>query len=180
MIMRLPRQTMAGLLAITMAFAGTVGSGAVAQSPSTGPVTNLPMPRFVSMKAAEANIRRGPSMTHRVDWVFRHQGQPLIITAEYGHWRRVVDRDGVGGWVHYALLSGTRTVIVDGEMVNLHAQPSLTATVKARAEQGVIARLGDCEDDWCQIRAGGNRGWVQIGEIWGRDVDLGVPTAAAQ
>ncbi|OSP56056.1 SH3 domain-containing protein [Pseudoruegeria sp. SK021] len=137
-----------------------------------GPETNQPMPRFVSLKANEANIRRGPSMTHRVDWVFNHPGQPLIVTAEYGHWRRVMDRDGFGGWVHYALLSGTRTVTVDVDMIDLRAQPSLTATVKAKAQRGVIAKLGDCADGWCQIRAGGQRGWVEAKDLWGLELPI--------
>jgi len=33
-------------------------------------------------------------------------------TAEYEHWRRVEDQDGAGGWVHYSLLSGVRSVLV--------------------------------------------------------------------
>lgn len=48
-------------------------SGVVVAETKRGPVTNLPMPRFVSMKAAEGNVRRGPSLTHRVDWVFKHE-----------------------------------------------------------------------------------------------------------
>lgn len=148
-----------------------------AAAQQVGPETGLPIPRFVSMKASEANIRRGPSMTHRVDWVFRHQGLPLIVTAEYGHWRRVVDRDGAGGWVHYAMLSGTRTVIVDAEMALLRAKPNATAPVRAQAERGVIARLEDCADAWCEIKAGGRSGWVPQDELWG--VTLGpVQTAA--
>ena len=40
-----------------------------------------------------------------------------MITAEYGHWRRVQDRDGAGGWMHYTLLSGVRTAIVEADML---------------------------------------------------------------
>ena len=69
-----------------------------------GSVTNLPIPRFVSIKSDECNVRRGPSLSHKIDWVFTRKGMPVEITAEYGHWRRVRDRDGVGGWVHYSLL----------------------------------------------------------------------------
>jgi SH3-like domain-containing protein len=136
---------------------------------SLGPVTNLPMPRFVSMKAGEANVRRGPSLTHRVDWVFRHPGMPLIVTGEYGHWRRVVDRDGVGGWIHYALLSGSRTVIIDTDTVPLRIRPLPDAPIRAHAERGVVARLGDCEAGWCRITAGGERGWVPQDTLWGLD-----------
>ncbi|MGG7644993.1 SH3 domain-containing protein [Rhodovulum sp. YNF3179] len=136
-----------------------------------GPVTNLPLPRFVSMKASEGNVRRGPSLTHRVDWVFKRENMPLQITAEFGHWRRVRDREGAGGWMHYALLSGVRTVIVQEEMLALRLKPMPGATVVARAEEGVIARLGACRADWCEITAGGYDGWVPKSTIWGVDPD---------
>lgn len=132
-----------------------------------GPVTNLPMPRFVSMKANEGNVRRGPSLTHRIDWVFKRRDMPLQVTAEHGHWRRVQDRDGAGGWVHYALISGVRTVIVEKDMLTVHARPEPTAPVNAAFELGVVARLGSCSYDWCRISAGGYRGWVQKDDLWG-------------
>lgn len=134
-----------------------------------GPVTNLPLPRFVSLKASEGNVRRGPSLTHRIDWVFKRRDMPLKITAEHGHWRRVQDRDGAGGWVHYALLSGVRTVLVEEDMLAVRARPDETAPVTARFEFGVVARLGDCTRDWCRISAGGYRGWTLKTALWGVD-----------
>ncbi len=49
----------------------------------------------------EGNARRGPRLTHRIDWVFTRAGMPLRITAEFEHWRRVEDSEGVGGWVNF-------------------------------------------------------------------------------
>jgi SH3-like domain-containing protein len=132
-----------------------------------GSETNLPLPRFVSLKAAEGNARRGPSLSHRIDWVFVRPGMPLEITGEYGHWRRVRDRDGAGGWVHYSLLSGARTVIVNESLADLRARPVAGAPVVARAEAGVVARLGDCGPQWCRISAGGQRGWIEKSRLWG-------------
>lgn len=136
-----------------------------------GPVTNLPLPRFVSLKASEGNVRRGPSLTHRIDWVYKRRGMPLEITAEHGHWRRVRDRDGAGGWVHYSLLSGARTVIVEEDMLSLHRRPDHDSVVVARLELGVIARLGDCGPDWCRLTADGYRGWVDKTALWGVGLD---------
>lgn len=136
-----------------------------------GEVTNLPLPRFVSLKTSEGNARRGPSLSHRIDWVFRHRDMPLQITAEFGHWRRVEDRDGAGGWVHYSLLSGVRTVIVADDMTNLYLKPDTSTPVMARAEAGVVARLGECEAGWCRITAGGQKGWVPKPAIWGVGAD---------
>lgn len=136
-----------------------------------GPVTNLPMPRYVSLKASEGNARRGPSLSHRIDWVFRHRDMPLRVTAEFGHWRRVEDREGAGGWVHYSLISGVRTVVINTESADLLARDAEGAPVVARAMSGVIARLEQCGPDWCRINAGGQRGWVQKSALWGVEPD---------
>lgn len=141
-------------------------SGALAEG-QRGSVTNLPLPRYVSLKASEGNARRGPSLSHRIDWVFQHRDMPLRIVAEYGHWRRVEDRDGAGGWVHYSLLSGVRTVVVTEDLAPLHLKPDQGAPVMAQAQSGAIARLGDCDANWCRISAAGQRGWVQKTALWG-------------
>jgi len=138
-----------------------------APAPARGPVTNLPLPRFVSTKSAEVNVRRGPSLTHRIDWVFKRRGMPVEIIGEYGHWRRVRDREGAGGWVHYSLLSGTRMVIVDQDMLVLHRAADPDSEPMAIAESGVIARLGKCKPAWCRITADGHKGWVEKSTLWG-------------
>ncbi|MCU4654426.1 SH3 domain-containing protein [Roseibacterium sp. SDUM158016] len=132
-----------------------------------GPETGFPLPRFVSLGASEANARRGPSRSHRIDWVFTRRGMPVMIVAEHGHWRRVVDRDGVGGWMHYSLLSGVRTAIVEEDMLPLYSRPDTGSPVRARAEMGVIGRLRECRPDWCLMEVGGYRGWVEADALWG-------------
>lgn len=138
-----------------------------AQATERGSVTNLPLPRYVSIKSNEVNVRRGPSLTHRIDWVFKRRDMPVQITAEHGHWRRVRDRDGAGGWVHYSLLSGTRTVIVDQDMLPLLSRPDQDAPATAKLELGVVARLDNCLQSWCRLSAGGYRGWAPKTALWG-------------
>lgn len=135
--------------------------------PAIGPETNLPLPRYVSLRASEANVRRGPSLSHRIDWVFKRQNMPLQVIAEYGHWRRVIDRDGQGGWVHYRMLSGARTVVVEQENTALRSRPDPNAMENALLEPGVVARLGACTPDWCELSAGGYRGWTIKSALWG-------------
>jgi len=144
-----------------------VALAGVVSAQERGPVTNLPLPRFVSLKANEGYARHGPGKTHRIDWIYKQRNQPLEITSEYGHWRRVRDRDGAGGWMHYSLLSGVRTVLVETDMLALRRTPTDEAQVAARAELGVVARLEECEPDWCRIQAGGKSGWVKKTDLWG-------------
>ncbi len=139
--------------------------------PLIGPETNLPMPRYVSLKASEGNLRRGPSLSHRIDWVLLQRGMPLRVTNEYGHWRRVSDRDGISGWVHHSLISGVRTVIVQTPMLTLLTAPQSDAREVARLEANVIARLYDCTLDWCEISADGYDGWAPKAALWGVEAD---------
>lgn len=138
------------------------GAGAV------GAVTSLPLPRYVSLRGSEANARRGPSTSQRVDWTFVRRGLPLLITAEYGNWRRVQDAEGAGGWVHYMLLSGVRTALVQGDApLPLRAKAEEGAQIRAFAEPGVIAKVEHCRDAWCELESGAVKGWVPRAALWG-------------
>lgn len=132
-----------------------------------GPVTNLPLPRYVSLKASEGNVRRGPSLGHRIDWVLTRRNMPLQIIAEHGHWRRVRDRDGAGGWIHYSLLSGARHVIVEEDLLPILTRPDDAGVVRARLEAGVVARLGKCDPVWCRLTVDGHKGWAMKTALWG-------------
>lgn len=154
--------------ALSLLLALAAAEPAKAVSEESGAVTGLPLPRFVSLRAETANARRGPSLSHRIDWTFVRRGWPLRVTAEYGQWRRVRDVDGAGGWVHQSLLSGTRTVVFAGDaMVPLHVTRSNASAVVAYAEPGAVARFKGCQEGWCQVEADAAEGWVPQTAIWG-------------
>lgn len=139
------------------------------RAPGIGPVTNLPLPRYVSLKTGEGNARRGPGLTHRIDWVFTVEGMPLRVTAEYEHWRRVEDVDGAGGWIHYSLLSSARSVLVTQDMAEFLVEPEVGAKVSYQAEYGVIGWVQECLPDWCRIAIEGRKGWAPKTALWGVD-----------
>ena len=132
-----------------------------------GQITNLPIPRYVSLKVKEANARRGPSLSHKIDWIYKRKNMPLEIYGEYENWRRVRDFEGLGGWVHYTLLSGIRFVLVKNELLEMRLLPSIDAQVIAKIPQHNIATLDKCTKDWCRITDDGYKGWVPKSGIWG-------------
>ncbi len=157
-----------GLAAV---LAAALAVGAVQAQEARGPVTNLPLPRFVSLKTGEGNARRGPGLTHAVDWVFTRRDMPLRVTGEFEHWRRIEDSEGQGGWIHYSLLSGVRTVLVTLDLAPMRARPAATAAPLAYLEAGVVARILECNPGWCRLNVEGARGWVDRGALWGLDPD---------
>ena len=106
----------------------------------------------------------------------KHSWSPIIhnywikehgIFGEYENWRRVRDFEGLGGWVHYTLLSGIRFVLVKNELLEMRLLPSMDAQVIAKIPQHNIATLDKCTDDWCRITDDGYKGWVPKSGIWG-------------
>lgn len=154
-------------LGATDTLAQTTPAAHPATQAQSGPETGLPLPRYVSLRSHEGNARRGPGMTHRIDWVFARRNMPLRVTAEFEHWRRVEDAEGLGGWMHFALLSGVRHVLVQQDMTPLHLQADARAPVVGYMEAGVIARLQSCGPAWCRLRVENLRGWAPKAALWG-------------
>ena len=47
--------------------------------------TGLPLPRFVSLKSNKVNLRRGPSLDYKIDWVYKRKHLPLMIVLSLIH-----------------------------------------------------------------------------------------------
>lgn len=159
----------AGLLAAALVALLAAAAPAAAQQggQARGPVTGLPLPRYVSLEASRANLRRGPGLDYRIDWVFVRPGLPLEVTAEYGHWRRVRDMEGASGWMHHSMLRGRRTAVTVPELTEIRAEPRADAPLAARAGAGVILEVEACRRDWCRLRGGEAEGWAEKSALWG-------------
>ena len=141
------------------------------QSPVRTGDSGLPLPRFVTLKADRVNVRRGPSGEHKVSWVFTRKGLPVEIVAEFEHWRRIRDSDGAEGWVYHSLLSGRRGVLV-APWSGARPVPLLDGIdggsgAVALLDSGVMADVGQCTGDWCQVSIEGHDGWIEQAMLWG-------------
>jgi SH3-like domain-containing protein len=137
-----------------------------------GTASGLPVPRFVTLKSAPVNLRRGPSFKHPIDWVFLRKGWPMEIISEYGPWRQVRDIEGTTGWVHQRLLDGARAVLVapnaaDGTFRPVYRFPAAKGQPVALAESGAILRLATCAQGWCEVRSQGVDGYIRATDLWG-------------
>jgi SH3-like domain-containing protein len=145
-------------------------SSRAAQPIATG-ASGLPLPRFVSLKAARANVRVGPSRQHDVAWTFNQSGMPVEIVAEFENWRRIRDSGGNEGWVYHALLSGERTGLYDPWQSSnpgvLRAQPKRTASIAAHVENRAVLKVSQCDGTWCAVSAGRAEGYVEQSRLWG-------------
>lgn len=149
---------------------GTAADGAAAAAIAPKGPSGLPLPRFVSLKFDRVNVRRGPSTTHQVAWVFARKGLPVEIIAEFENWRRVRDSEGEEGWIFHSLLTGRRTALVSPWRKNarteIYAKPD-SAKAIAFVESGALGVVLCCNGNWCRFGAGGLEGWIKQDLLWG-------------
>lgn len=139
-----------------------------AQEPQLGPVSKLPIPRYVSLKSDRVNLREGPSKEHPTLWIYQRAGLPVEITAEFETWRKIRDSEGTEGWVLHSLLSGRRTALV----APWKKEPQLLmasdhSTPVAKLGPGVIGNLRGCDGKWCRIASKDFDGYIQQENLWG-------------
>ena len=121
----LPRPARVGKFGAMLrpAFRNVVFAAAATAVLATGPGPAGPaladdtprLPRFASLGVPKVYLRQGPTYKNRILWVYRRQGLPVEILAQFDVWRRVRMPDGAVGWMHVAMLSSTRTVVVTGK-----------------------------------------------------------------
>ena len=130
--------------------------------------TGLPLPRFVSLRSDQVNLRTGPGFRYPVEWVYLKNDLPVEITAEFETWRRIKDSEGKEGWIYQAMLSGRRTVRVKQETLLLRAA-NKNALPLAKIESGAIGRLMLCpaEVNLCKVEFDHFQGWVFKNLLWG-------------
>jgi SH3-like domain-containing protein len=161
------RRTGLALAPLLLAAAAFFGSTGLAVAQGLGIETNLPIPRFVSLRSNEVNLRTGPGTTYPVEWVYVRRGLPVEVIAEFDVWRRIRDWQNTVGWVHQSMLDGQRTALIVGSDRGLLREPADAAPLVARLAPGVIARLLECDGLWCRLEANGYRGWLKRDEFWG-------------
>jgi len=131
--------------------------------------SGLPIPRWVSIRAREANLRTGPGKRYPIDWVLQRRSLPAEILGEFENFRQIKVQDGTVGWVHKSMLSGKRMATVIAARVRVLQAPDTDAPVAAFVEDGVIVALNGCEATWCRISVAshGVEGWIARTALWG-------------
>jgi SH3-like domain-containing protein len=126
---------------------------------------------FASLRYDKVFLRSGPSTDYPIQWVYRRKGLPVEILAAFDVWRKIRDIDGTEGWVNQLQLVGPRSVLVIGAVRSLRHDPMDDSAVVAELEPGVVAAIAKCDAVWCELKAGGYRGWLKRDAVWGLEPD---------
>ena len=133
-----------------------------------GKETGLEIPRYVSLKSNDANIRVGPSKNYPIEIKYIKKYYPLKVLEEYEDWRKVEDFQKNFGWIHKSLISGIRTgIVLSNDNKNISILNTLDGNVIGEIGNGNIVFLEKCKIDWCLVSLGDFEGWMDKKYIWG-------------
>ena len=140
----------------------------------TGSVTGLELPRYVSLKSYESNIRVGPSKNYPINIRYIVENYPLRIIDEHKDWRKVEDFQNNIGWIHKSLIKSDRNgIIISDKNNNIIVYDSVFEKIIGEIEKGSIIQILKCKSNWCFIKKNGHKGWVEKKNIWGvRDKEV--------
>ncbi|WP_246135531.1 SH3 domain-containing protein [Pararhodospirillum oryzae] len=157
-------------LVCTVPGAGTVHASAQQAAPQQEIApSGLPLPRFVSLRSNEVNMRSGPGTRYPVIWIYRQRSLPVEIIAEYDNWRKVRDHEGAEGWIQQSMVVGYRTFITLGAVQVLRADPGPQGRPVARIGPNVVGRLHNCPagSAYCRVEVADRQGWLPRAGLWG-------------
>lgn len=133
--------------------------------------SGFPIPRFLTLKANKVNVRKGPSSSHDVAWVFQRKGMPVEVTAEFENWRKIRDSQGEEGWILQQMLSGRRIAMAPdwdkNKSVELHDGETARSGTVAKLSPGALAQIESCSGQWCYVTTEEYEGYALQTELWG-------------
>jgi len=157
------------LLALALLCAWSAAPIGPGPGPALGVASNLPVPRFVSLRTGDVNFRAGPGFQYPVTWIYQRDGLPVEIIGEFDVWREVVAPDGGTGWVHIATIRARRTFFVTAPKAVLHVSPDANSAPAAILDFGVSGLLLNCPPAaaFCKATTATVTGFLSRQDFWG-------------
>lgn len=132
-----------------------------------GVVTGFDIPRFVSLKSSEINLRVGPSINYPINLKYIKKNLPVEIIDEFDVWRKVKDHENNIGWIKKGLLKGDRYVLTGIKNYNVKIYNRPYGKEIGIIKKNNILKLEICLKDWCNISHQNIDGWLLKKNIWG-------------
>ena len=135
---------------------------------STGESTGFKLPRFVSTKFDESNLRIGAGKDYPIKLTYIVKNFPLEIIDEHELWRKIIDINGNHGWMKGSLLKGNRYGIIKtshNSPAQIYNKPR--GKIVGKIENRNIVKLNKCFDQWCHIKFNKYKGWINKINVWG-------------
>ena len=121
---------------------------------------------FLSLKKNKVNVRYGPSFESPIKFIYKKIDLPIKQIDKKENWRRIIDLKNNSGWIHQSQLKKVSSLIPIKDKI-LFKKPTNFSKPIALIKEGRVLKLLKYKKNWCKIKSGKYKGWVQIEELWG-------------
>ena len=122
---------------------------------------------FLSLKKNKVNVRYGPSLESPIKFIYKKINLPIKQIDKKENFRRIIDHKKNSGWIHISQLKKINSVIPLKDKI-LFKKPSNFSKPLAKIKKGRLLVVQKCEDNWCKIKTGKFKGWIEINDVWGQ------------
>ena len=122
---------------------------------------------FLSLKKSKVNVRYGPSLESPIKYIYKKINLPIKQIDKKENFRRIIDHKKNSGWIHISQLKKINSVVPLKDKI-LFKKPSNFSKPLAKIKKGRVLIVQKCEDDWCKIKTGKFKGWINSANIWGQ------------
>ena len=122
---------------------------------------------FLSLKKNKVNVRYGPSFESPIKYVYIKINLPIKQIDKKENFRRIIDHKKNSGWIHTSQLKKINSVIPLKDKI-LFKKPSNFSKPLAKIKKGRLLIIQKCEVNWCKIKTGKFKGWIDKNNIWGQ------------
>jgi len=121
---------------------------------------------FLSLKKNKVNVRYGPSFESPIKYIYKKIDLPIKLIDKKENFRRIIDQKNNSGWIHISQLKKVNSLIPLEDKI-LFRKPSIFSKPLAKIEKGRVLIVQNCKENWCKIKSGKFKGWIETDNIWG-------------
>ena len=122
---------------------------------------------FLTLRNDKVNLRQGPSFDYPVKIFYKKKFLPVLIQDKSDDFRKVRDHENNSGWIHISQLSKKKAAITIDDNLILFSNSTIYSNPVAILKKGRLVRINKCKDEWCKIKSGQYKGWLQKKNLWG-------------
>ena len=122
--------------------------------------------KFLSLKKNKGNVRYGPSFDFPIKYIYKKINLPIKQIDKKENFRRIIDFKKNSGWIHISQLKKVNSVITIEDKI-LFKKPSIFSKPIANIKKGRLLIVQKCEMDWCKVKTGDLKGWIDKKNLWG-------------
>ena len=122
---------------------------------------------FLTLRNDKVNLRQGPSFDYPVKIFYKKKFLPVLIQDKSENFRKIRDHENNTGWIHISQLSKKKAAITIDDDLILFNNSTIYSNPVAILKKGRLVRINKCKDEWCKIKSGQYKGWLQKKNLWG-------------